>query len=44
MSKTDRLRAVLTGDGDLDTLLSSWKSDVRAAAVAAADALGRARS
>ena len=44
MSKTDRLRAVLTGDGDLDTLLSSWKSDVRAAAVAAARRVGAVRA
>ena len=35
VSKTDRLRAVLAGGGDLDALLASWESDVRASAVGA---------
>ena len=40
VSKTDRLRAVLAGGGDLDALLASWVSDVRAAAVGAARRVG----
>lgn len=43
VSKVSRLRAVLAGGGDLDVLLSSWRPDVRAVALAAARRVGMVR-
>ena len=40
MNKTERLRAALAGEEDLDALLSSWAPDVRAVAMAEARRVG----